>query len=352
MQLTLLVPELIWPEPDDQDAFANLSSPALSTLFCHSRLTRRPPQSFEAMLTDAFGQAEDAPYAAFRRLGETITPPDNPDGHWLCSDPVHLRYHEELLILADSGSFDITQEEAEALGAELNRHFADVGRFHVTSAERWYLQLADRSFLDTRGVPPLSSMAGRSLENERPETTAQKALHKLITEIQMLLHAHAINEKREAAGKMPINSLWLWGAGALPPRRECDFDGVWSNNALAHGLARAAGVPTHALPNDATTLFEHAAPDTHHCVVLEDLLAPVQYEKRDVYRSALTGLEKRWFEPLRAALRSGRIEGLRIEASTAYALLTWDSTRRNQWAFWKRPQSLHKIAQELAQHSV
>lgn len=352
MQLTLLVPELIWPEPDDQDAFAELGSPALATLLCRSQLSQRPPQSFEAMLTDAFGQPEDAPYAAFRRFGEAVATDDVPDSHWLCSDPVHLRYHKELLILADSGSFDITLEEAEAISAELNRHFADVGRFHVTSAERWYLQLADRSLLDTRDVTPLSSMAGRSLDNARPETVAQKALHKLITEIQMLLHAHPTNQKREAAGQMPINSLWLWGAGVLPPRRECDFDGVWSNNALARGLARAAGVPTHVLPNDAATLFENTAPDTHQCVVLKDLLAPVQYEKRDAYRTALTGLEKRWFEPLRTALRSGRIERLRIEASTAYALLTWDSTRRDQWAFWKRPQSLHKIAQELAKHSV
>ena len=351
MQLTLLIPELIWPEPDDQDAFADLASPALSALLCRSRLTQHSPQSFEAMLTDAFGQPEDAPYAAFRRLGEAVATDDVPDSHWLCSDPVHLRYHEELLILADSGSFDITLDDAEGLASELNRHFAEVGRFHVSGAERWYLQTTNHSLLETRGVPPLSSMAGRSIDHERPVTAAQKALHKLLTEIQMLLHTHPINQKREAAGQMPINSLWLWGAGTLPPRRECDFDGVWSNNALARGLARAAGVPTHALPSDAATLFKHAAPDTHHCLVLEDLLAPVQYEKRDAYRNALTGLEERWFTPVSAALRSGRIERLRIEASTAYALLTWDSTRRDQRAFWKRPQSLHKIAQELAKHS-
>ena len=352
MQLTLLVPELIWPEPDDQDAFADLASPALNTLLCRSRLARRPPQSFEAMLTDAFGQPEDAPYAAFRRLGEAVAAEDVADSYWLCSDPVHLRYHEELLILADSSSLDITREHAEGLASELNRHFAEVGRFHVSGAERWYLQITNHSLLDTCGVPPLSSMAGRSIDHERPVTAPQKALHKLLTEIQMLLHAHPINQEREAAGQMPINSLWLWGAGALPPRRECDFDGVWSNSALALGLARAAGVPTHAQPSDAATLFEHAAPDTHHCVVLEDLLAPVQYEKRDAYRSALTGLEERWFAPLQAALRSGRIERLRIQASTAYALLTWDSTRREQWAFWKRPQSLAATAHDLAKHST
>jgi len=352
MQLTLLVPELIWPEPADQDAFANLHTPALDTLLSRSRLTRRPPQSFESMVTDAFGHPEEAPYAAFRRLGEAVTSEGGPDAHWLCSDPVHLRYHEELLILADSSRLDVPLDEAQALTTDLNRHFSEVGHFHVASAERWYLQLADHSLLDTRGVPPLSGMAGRSLDHERPTTAPQKTLHKLLTEIQMLLHTHPVNQQREAAGRMPINSLWLWGAGMLPPRRDCDFDGVWSSNPLACGLARAAGVPTHVLPHNAGVLLEHAAPDTHHCVVLEDLLAPVQYEKRDAYRSALAGLEERWFAPLRAALRSGRIQRLRIEASTAYAVLTWDSTRRDQWAFWKRPQTLATRAKELAKNSA
>ena len=32
MQLTLVVPELIWPEPEDRDALTDLACPALETL--------------------------------------------------------------------------------------------------------------------------------------------------------------------------------------------------------------------------------------------------------------------------------------------------------------------------------
>ena len=113
MQLTLLIPELIWPEPDDRDAFDDLDCPALNLLLARSKMTRRPPQSLEATLTDAFGHAEGAPYAAFRLLGEANdaqAPALADDACWLCSDPVHLRFHQESLILADSGSFDITLE--------------------------------------------------------------------------------------------------------------------------------------------------------------------------------------------------------------------------------------------------
>ena len=354
MQLTLIVPELIWPEPGDAEAFDDAVCPALRTLLGRSRLSRRQPQSFEATLCDVFGQTDATPYAALRRLGESAVTGDaeSMDGYWSCSDPVHLRYHEELLILADSSSLDIAPDDAQALIDALNAHFPELGRFHLATPERWYLQTTDSSVLDTTGVAPLSNMAGRSLDHERPVTAAQKALYRLLAEIQMLLHTHPVNQKREAAGQMPINSLWLWGGGVLPPRRECNFDGVWSNNALALGLARASGVMTHTTARDAAVLLENMAPDTHHCLVFEDLLAPVQYEKRDAYRNALAGLEARWFAPLLAALRSGRVRQLHMESSTAYATLRWDSTRNDQWAFWRRPRSLAATAQELVKHKT
>jgi hypothetical protein len=59
-------------------------------------------------------------------------------------------------------------------------------------------------------------------------------------------------------------------------------------------------------------------------------------------------LEERWFAPLRTALASGAILQLRIEASTAYAALTWESRRIDQWKLWRRPQVLVEVARNLA----
>jgi hypothetical protein len=347
MQLTLLVPELIWPEPDDGDTLADLACPALGTLLARSRLSRRPPQSLEATLADAFGHAPGAPYAAFRLLGEAAAGVDAAAACWVGADPVHLRFHQERLLLADSGSFGIALDEAQALADALNRHFCDVGRFHAAAAERWYLQLDDPTLVDGFDAPPLSAVAGRGIERLLPET-APATLRQLLNEAQMLLHAHPINQQRESAGRMPINSLWLWGAGVLPRRVDSGFDGVWSGNPLALGLGRAAGVPTHPLPLDAATLFDHVAPDTSQIVVLDDLLGSVQYENGDAYRRALQSLESRWFAPLRAALATGTIRQLRIEASTAYAALTWESSRRDQWKLWRRAQPLARVARDLA----
>ncbi len=348
MQLTLLIPELLWPEPDDNITLDGLACPALSSLLTRSRLVRRPPQSLEATLTDAFGLPEDAPYGAFRLLGETNSPVDVGDDNWTCCDPVHLRFHQERLILADSGRFDITLDEAQALADALNAELVDIGRIHVVTPERWYLQLADTLLLDGFDAPPLSTVSGRSIERLLAGTMQAKGLRKLFNEIQMILHAQPLNQRRESEGRTAINGLWLWGAGALPSRSESDFDGAWSSNPLALGLARAAGVPTHPIPVDMATLLEHSAADTHHLVLLEDTLGPVQYENGEAYRNALLGLESRWFLPLQSALASGKIQQLRIEASTAYGALAWDSTRRDQWKFWRRPQTLTALTIELA----
>ena len=349
MQLTLLVPELIWPEPDDRDTLDALACPALNTLLARSRLTRRAPQSLEATLTDAFGLPEGAPYGALRLLGESAAPAGlAADACWLCADPVHLRFQQNQLILADSGSFGIELDEAQAIAGALNAHFSGVGNFHVAAAERWYLQLAATSGLDQIDVPPLSAIAGRRVEQQLPATPQTAKLRRLLNEAQMVLHEHPANALRENAGRLPINSLWLWGAGVLPPHMGKNFTAVWSSNPLALGLGRAAGVPVQAVPHDAATLLASRTPGSHHLVVLDELLGPVQYQDGEAYRAALLALEERWFAPLQKALASGKLKQLRIEASTAYGALAWESGRSEQWKLWRRAQPLASVALQLA----
>jgi hypothetical protein len=355
MQLSLLVPELIWPNPEDSGTLAPLDCPALAALITRGRQSMRTAQSLEATLGDAFGHVNVA-YSPFRLLGEANALVEANTGCWLNADPIHLRFHQNLLVLSDSASFGIQLDEARTLADALNEHLTGVGRFHVAAADRWYLQLADSSILDELDTPPLSTMIGRSIDRFLPDSPALQGLRQLLNEAQMVLFAHPLNQRRENEGRPPINGLWLWGGGRLPARRDsdadCDFDGVWSVNPLARGLARAVGVPTHPVPVDAETLLEHAASATHHLVVLEDLLGPVHYENAADYRTALHQLEKRWFSPLLAALKAGHIRRLRIEASTAYAAVAWESGRSDHWKFWRRPPTLAAIAQKLAKESA
>ena len=347
MQLTLVVPELIWPEPEDRESLDALPCDGLTTLIARSRMTRRPPQSHEATLCDIFDLGETPPYAALRVLGEEAGPAAA-DACWLCADPVHLRLHQERLILADGGSLEIELAEARAIVDELNRHFSDLGTFHVSAPDRWYLQLSGDTRLGRFDVLPRSAVTGRTVDRQLPETPELRWLRRLLNEAQMVLHRHPANERRDAEGRSTINSLWLWGAGILPACRAQDFAGVWADDPLAGGLGRACGLPVHRLPDAAATLLARAAPNRHHLLVLDALQATVHYQDGEAYRRQLLDLEVRWFAPLQKALASGSIRRLRLEASTAYAALAWESGRREQWRWWRRPRPLAATAQALA----
>ncbi len=346
MSLTLLIPELLWPEPQDDRAFDGLSCPSLSTLLARSRFLREPSQAFESCLAGLCGHFGTSGLAALRRLGEIAPAADEepPSGTWICADPVHLHFRQERLILADASRLNISPEEAGQLAATLNEHLADTGNLVVATADRWYLRMAGNVASELATIPPLSAVAGRSVETIQPES---RELRRLLNEVQMLLHAHPVNCRREENGKMTINSLWLWGAGNQPEKTENPFDTICSNSPLARGLARAAAIPASPVPAEATALLQAKGNNTNSLVVIEDLLASAQYQDADAWRTALNELETRWFAPLRSALFSGRIRQLRIAAPTAYGSLFWTIQRHDLCKLWRKPQAPEALVKSL-----
>ena len=331
----------------DNDVLEGANCPALSTLLSRGRPARLAALSLEAALMGLFGHPEGTPCGALRRLGENVAMPGKEGNCWVCADPIHLRFHQNRLVLADASTLRVCLDEAESLVADLNRHFADVGHFHATSPERWYLRPTDETSFCSLTTPPLSVVAGRSIERLLLDTLPDRASRKLLNEIQTFLHSHSVNQQREKDGLPSINSMWLWGAGSLPSRSESEFGAAWSNHPLALGLAHAANVPAHPLPDGASVFLSQASSSAHHLIVLEDCLSPVCYEDSEAYRKALDALEKRWFAPLRDALVSDQIKHLRLTTTTVHGSWFWECNRRDHWRFWQRRLSLSEIAGNL-----
>lgn len=348
MQLTVVVPELIWPEPEDRATLDALDCPALTTLLARSQLRRRPPQSLEATLGDAFDQPDGVGYAALRLLGEDEHSTTG-EACWLCADPVHLRLHQEQLILADGRSLAVTVDEAREVIEELNRQFSDSGHFHYGAADRWYLRLPATTRLGTFEVLPLSAVSGRRVGRQLPETTELRWLRRLLNELQMVLHDHPVNQRREEQAQPTINSLWLWGGGSSPVAASLGFTGIWGDAPLLRGLARHFSIPWQPLPSHADDLLNRSTRADRQLLLLDTLQAQVHYEDGPAYRQALLDLENRWFAPLRQALVSGRLRSLRLEAPTAYATLSWHSRPVDQWRFWRQSVALATTARTLAQ---
>ncbi|MDQ5906841.1 MAG: hypothetical protein QG590_1323 [Pseudomonadota bacterium] len=347
MRLALLIPELIWPEPGDAAALGNLPCPALGALLARGRLMRdnSGDATFDAGIAACFGLESSAPYAALRLLGEELVGVTPGEHHWTCADPVHLRFHQERLILADGATIDIQSDEAVQLVGALNQYFSDIGEFHAATPDRWYLRLSTEADFRT---PPLSAMAGRRIDRQLPEETRTAWLRKLLNEAQMVLHGHAANEARTDSGRMAINSLWLWGPGQLPKQLSAEFDGVWSNHPLARGLARCAGIACHDTPVSYAALS--ASADSWPLVVIDDLLNDVHYEDGEAWRRHLQKLEADWFVPMAQAVRSGKLS-LELRASTIYGQLSWQVGARDLWKLWQRPQPLATLANQLMERA-
>lgn len=358
MRLTLLVPELLWPEPEDDLAWQGADLPALATLLHRGRLTRRPPLAPEAQAARWLG-LPTPPLGALRLLGERDSGLDAREGVWLCADPIHLRLHQEEIIVADSRELALTEEETLELAAGLNAHYQGEARFHPVSPGRWYLELttewADELPWDV--LPPLSAAAGRRLNLPRPGELASRRLLALMNEIQMLLHSAPVNEARGERGQATINGLWLWGPGQLSATAHAPEAGAtFGSDPMLRGMALAAGLECHSLESGYQSHLQAMASGKRHLAAISSLALPAQDQDAQAWQAALTTLEAEWFAPARAALAKGALTELEILASTSYGDLSWSVTRRDLgglFAFLKpKPDPLQAQARHLAQSST
>jgi len=345
MHCHLLLPDLFWPERDFPGIYRDLETPALGRLLAkgRARVDADPEeaQTCEAWLCRRFGadRQGDWPVAPHSLIADGGEPGSY---FWLRADPVHLKLEGNQLLLADSARFALSQSEAETLAGSLNAHFSGDGlEFHPLRPDRWYLRLAQVPALETTA---LARAAGRSVDDLLPRGEDARTWRARLNEVQMLLHDHAVNAAREAAGELPINSIWLWGGGRLPEAAPAPFSAVWSGNPLAAGLAQAGRIAAHERPEDAAALLRKAAATGVNLILLEDLRDAAQYGDAHAWRTRLARLERDWFAPLLGALRQERIGMLSVHGLGPALALSVETTRSDLRRFWRRVKPLQDYA--------
>lgn len=330
MLLHVVLPGLLWPKDSLREAVRDLRTPALATLIGRGRVGWQPALPFEHWLCRAFGiAAEEPPCAALRLMGEGIEPGGDA---WICADPVHLRFARGTLIVGSPGELDLSREEAAQLVAVLNEHLGHVGAFLAPQPGRWYLRLGRVPQIATH---PLSAVIGRTMESFLPQGAEAAAWRHIINEAQVLLHNHPLNVAREEAGRPTANSLWPWGAGVLPIAASAPAHAMYADHPLARGLARLAGLPCHAVP-------EEGVPQEGF-VLLEGLAAAAHALDLHAWRDKVTEMERRWFQPLLAALKSGQVKQLRLTTLGDEGIAAVTVEAGQLWKFWRRPQPLETL---------
>jgi hypothetical protein len=275
---------------------------ALELLLARGRRVRAPARSLEAWLSEAF-ELGDAPFpaGALTLLGCGDEPGE---ATWARADPMHLRFFRDHFATVPGEPFEVQREEADALCEALSSHFAAQLEFRACEPRRW---------------------SARLFNDAAPNDA-------LVNEVQMLLHAHPLNEAREARGELAINSVRFWGAGQAPRRAQCRWQSVAAADPAVRGAARLAGTRHRALPGSAPGWLDRLPEDGRHLALL------------DARETALADLERDWFAPLLAALRSGRIGMVTLHAVDGSEEVSFETIRGDLRRFWRTKKPVEHYA--------
>ena len=222
---------------------------------------------------------------------------------WGLVTPCHWQIQTDHVTMAHPQELELTLEEGQELLHAMQPRFAEEGLYLVAvpGSKPGNIQwLARGSLLEGLRTASLDRVCGRNVESWMPSqvkattspTAARAApLQRLHSEMQMLLHTHPVNERRQAAGKLPVNSFWVSGTGVLP-----------------------ADIPL--FPEDANALQPH---------MLRQLATAAQREDWDAWLTAWRWLDEHVFAPLLQKQREGTLQGLQLTLCSEQRAASWHS---------------------------
>jgi hypothetical protein len=154
------------------------------------------------------------PWAAYT-LHQTATHTPHPASQ-ACAHITPCYWHvgtDQLTMLHPDG-LALTEAESREVMALVQPYFAEDGiQLHYASPTLW---IAYSPLFDGLATASLDRVIGRNVNAWMPEGAQAAPLRRLQNEMQMLLYTHPFNDRRQAAGQLPVNSFWVSGAGALP----------------------------------------------------------------------------------------------------------------------------------------
>ncbi len=235
---------------------------------------------------------------------------------WLRADPCYVAADAVSVRMLACGTVDLSTEETAELARSLRPLFGDAGfplePFRTT---RWYLRCPTGAQLPQFAAP--EEVLGDDLIQHLPQGENARQWRHLLTEAQVILHNHPLNQQRVANGRMPANSLWFWGAGILPDWVRAPYTCSLSDDTVVVALAQLAKIAV-----------ADPSPDAIDRIQAKDNLLLDLANEHDI-----SELEYDWFAPLDRALRRRRLTELHLRFGSGERVRVKPVHR---WRFWRR----------------
>lgn len=294
----------------------------LERLLARGRARPLGGSPWDFLAAHAGGSLARWPVGPVSALGELADPPRA----CLRVEPLGADAELRGLFRLPAAGLDIELGEARALTQAFDETFARDGlRLTIAAPERWYLgwDAADGTKRDWRGC---AGPAQATMDPDRP-APPEPALRRLISEVEMLFHAHPLNVARRARGAPSIAGIHPWGGGVLDDApRGGQAHATVPGEPYVAGLHRiGALVSPAAVQADAASLGAGG------------VAWPLAAEHLD--RGRLASVAEAWALAAARSLARGRLASIRIVTGRSiHETRRWDSLR-----FWRRQRPLGEL---------
>ncbi|MGI9237210.1 MAG: hypothetical protein ACR2QZ_07425 [Woeseiaceae bacterium] len=297
-----------------------LQDRSLRTWLAQSDLVRIPTNiELLAQVTTALG----LPYpeeglAALRMWGQTGERPTV----WIAAaDPVYLEPRLDHLCLHDLSATVIAPGDFRTLIQHLQETLASDKRFG-------FIRLGQCGYLRAATPMPTAQAPAYVVDQQipsdyLPEGRRASAYRNLLSEVEMSLHDHEVNQRRMEAGHSPINSLWLWGGGFAPPRETRARPAFYGNDPLLLGYWDSANASANLWPGAMADCLQAQNGEGFVAVTPAERDGPVFLE--DCLRQLRDALRQESLDHVTVLFR----DGLRADLSRSQRMRFW--RRDSRW---------------------
>ncbi len=253
---------------------------------------------------------------ALRMWGQTG---DRPSAWIAAADPVYLEPRLDHLCLHAQDADNTPVADLRPLFDHLQTALGDDETYGFARLNTCgYLRAAES--IATAAVPPY--VAHLDMPNEyMPTGDAADRYRSLVSEVEMALHDHDVNRRRQEHGLQPINCLWFWGGGEAPEPETVRLPPLFCDDPLlvGHWLSKTGVVANW--PGDIRSCAEAAGSGFVAVVPGRDDPAVLQQSLAD----------------LRDLLNAGRVGRLMLIFGDG---IEAEVLRKQRWRVWRRESPL------------
>lgn len=310
-ELNVVLPGLIWPEAADYSYLDALT---------HAKY-------FGRLLNIADITPVELKYSSFiyaNQTGEVSIAQNYANSlglsgfaSFLLVEPTHLRADRDRLLISESALLQLNIDEVTEVIGAINEHFINELEIYYINDNLWLMGLKKFDFRGISGFP-IIDIVGENIDEYLPSGNNSLLIHKILNEIQMLLHTLELNQLRAESGLLPINSVWLWDSS--PPKLPFKLGHFLSSNPE---LGFPIGNLGESLAGNIDTLL------------IDQLYFPCRYRDHYGWQSRLRELDQELALPLFNLIKSGKLNQLKIWVPSLNSGLCFKITRFNVWKFWR-----------------